>query len=185
MSLGSYTLRTPRLLLVALQPADVSALALGDTRRAGERAGISFPEIWPLDEPARAGLSTHLYYLDLAPGEYVWRIRVVVERVTRRVVGSVNMKGPPDERAEVELGWGIDEQERRRGYAVEAASAVRDWAIAQPAVRGLIATIHDDNLPSRRVAEKLGLERTDELRHGLPVWRLASNPLTPAAVRSR
>jgi hypothetical protein len=35
--------------------------------------------------------------------------RVVVERATSLVVGSVNLKGPPDGDGDVEVGWGISE----------------------------------------------------------------------------
>jgi RimJ/RimL family protein N-acetyltransferase len=51
-----------------------------------------------------------------------------------------------------ELGWALGREHWGRGYATEAALAVRDW-LAAPRVVSLIAL---DNLRSQRVAERLG-----------------------------
>lgn len=86
------------------------------------------------------------------------------------VVGSTSFKGPPDERGDVEIGWGVNQNRRRRGYAFEATTAVLGWAARQPGVRAFSATIPDDNLPSQRLAEKLGMVRSSDTRRHLPLW---------------
>ena len=61
----------------------------------------------------------------------------------------------------VEVGYHVMPEQRRRGYATEAARAVRDCAAAV-GVEHLVALIRPENLPSQGVARKLGmvLERT-------------------------
>jgi RimJ/RimL family protein N-acetyltransferase len=57
----------------------------------------------------------------------------------------------------VEVGYHVMPQVRRRGYATEAALAVRDCAAAA-GVEHLVALIRPENLPSQGVARKLGME---------------------------
>jgi RimJ/RimL family protein N-acetyltransferase len=61
--------------------------------------------------------------------------------------------------AQPELGWAVVSGQWGRGYATEAARAVRAWA----AVPRLISLIAPANRRSIRVAEKLGCTRTDEV----------------------
>jgi RimJ/RimL family protein N-acetyltransferase len=67
----------------------------------------------------------------------------------------------------VEAGWHVRSDLRGQGYATEAAGAVREAARAA-GVDHLIAIIGPDNVPSQRVATKLGLvlEREVERRGG-------------------
>src|SRR5262245_40478658 len=164
-------IQSDRLELVALLPAEVAALVAGDSHRAGLLAGVSFPQGWPNDPDARDGLSWHLTALQADATQTPWRIRVITDRSTREVIGSINLKGPPDAAGEVEIGWGLAEHHRDRGHGFEAAAAVLAWVWQQPGVRSVSATVPEDNLPSRRLAVKLGLARTGETRRDLPVWR--------------
>lgn len=69
----------------------------------------------------------------------------------------------------VEIGWHVRAPLRRRGYAVEAATAVRETAQAA-GIERLIAIIRPENVASRAVAQRIGmmLERESEV-YGVPV----------------
>ncbi len=56
----------------------------------------------------------------------------------------------------VEAGWHVRSDLRRQGYATEAAGAVRE-AARVAGIKHLIAIIRPDNVPSQRVAAKIGL----------------------------
>ncbi len=56
----------------------------------------------------------------------------------------------------VEVGWHVSSDVRRRGYAAEAAEAVREAARVR-GVEHLIAIIRPDNVASQGVARKIGL----------------------------
>ena len=108
-----------------------------------------------------------------------WRIRLVVERSSNTVIGSINLKGAPDTTGDVEIGWGLNEGYRGQGYATEAAAAVIQWAFQQLGVCSLSATVPDDNDASQRVARRLGLTRTTSTRRNLPLWKMETSAHIP------
>ncbi len=58
---------------------------------------------------------------------------------------------------DLEIGWHVDKAFWNRGIATEAATAARDLALERFPGRRVLALIHPDNVPSRRVAEKIGM----------------------------
>jgi RimJ/RimL family protein N-acetyltransferase len=70
-----------------------------------------------------------------------------------------------------ELGYDFWSDYWNQGYATEAAQAVRDYAFVQLELPRLISLIRLGNLPSRRVAEKIGMHCTAEItRYGRRYW---------------
>ena len=165
-------IETDRLLLVTLLPEEIESLIAGDTERAALLTGFTFPP----DDPDRGvDLSWHLRGLQADPNQLPWRIRLIVERSSNTVIGSINLKGPPNAEGDVEIGWGLNEDARGKGYATEASAAIVRWVSKQPRVATVSATIPDDNYSSQRVAERLGFARTGNVRRNLPLWRLDRN----------
>ena len=72
---------------------------------------------------------------------------------------------------DIEVGYHVRADLQGHGYATEAASACRDHARDVLGANRLIAIIHPDNLPSQRVAEKIGLTHERDAAHhtGQPV----------------
>lgn len=79
-------------------------------------------------------------------------------------VGCVGVQRP-EGWPETELGYWIAPEMQRRGYATEAGRRAREHAYETLELDTLVSFIHPDNLPSIRVAERLGarLERHIEL----------------------
>ncbi len=67
---------------------------------------------------------------------------------------------------ELEVGYTIGKPYWGQGYATEAASAVRDFALERLGARRLIALIIQGNDASERVALKLGFEYERGIRFG-------------------
>ena len=63
----------------------------------------------------------------------------------------------PEGFAETEIGYRLHPDFWNKGYATEAARAVRDCGFSEWKLEKLISLIHPDNIPSRRVAEKNGM----------------------------
>ena len=166
-------LQTPRLDLLPATSEFLKMLIAEEYALAGELLDVTVPEGWPFEEAPRTGLPIHLAAIEEDPAEYLWRIRLIVLRSTRTVIGSINLKGPPERKGGiVEIGWGVSVKYRQQGIAREAAQAVIDWVLSQPGVRRMIATIPDDNLASKALAKRLGMQRTQEFHRSLPVWEL-------------
>lgn len=94
-------------------------------------------------------------------GEYGHRL--IIERESGLVVGSIGLFPPPHE-GTLEIGYGIVPSRRGRGYAPEATSALARFALGAPGVHTVSATVELSNPSSVRVLEKAGFHRwtTDE-----------------------
>jgi RimJ/RimL family protein N-acetyltransferase len=85
---------------------------------------------------------------------------VVVLRATGEFVGDCGLTPQRvDGVEEVEVGYHIRPELQGNGYATEAAAACRDFARDTLGVHHLIAIIAPANVPSLRVATKIGLTR--------------------------
>jgi RimJ/RimL family protein N-acetyltransferase len=64
------------------------------------------------------------------------------------------------------------------GFATEAATAARDWALTEVEPPRLISLIHPDNVRSQRVAAKIGEQYVQDVRHhhghDVQLWALTS-----------
>jgi RimJ/RimL family protein N-acetyltransferase len=59
---------------------------------------------------------------------------------------------------EIKIGYRLHPDYWNKGVATEAARAVRNHAFANLNLPRVISLIHPDNLPSRRVAAKIGMK---------------------------
>nr|WP_275950881.1 GNAT family N-acetyltransferase [Cytobacillus citreus] len=74
--------------------------------------------------------------------------------------GLVNQK--VDGKTEVEIGYHINKKYWSKGYASEAAKACKEYGFYQLGINKLISIIDPRNLPSIRVAEKMGFTKEKE-----------------------
>jgi [ribosomal protein S5]-alanine N-acetyltransferase len=83
---------------------------------------------------------------------------LVVERDTGVAVGQVGLAMQTVEGERLpEIGWLLHRPYWGRGYATEAATAVRDSALNEWRHDRVISLIRPVNLPSQRVARRLGM----------------------------
>jgi ribosomal-protein-alanine N-acetyltransferase len=78
-----------------------------------------------------------------------------------RHIGAISLY-LSDDRQEGEMGWILAKEAMGKGYAAEAAAALRDFARDELEVKRLIATCDSRNAPSRRLMEKLGMRLTSD-----------------------
>lgn len=76
-------------------------------------------------------------------------------RQTGEFVGRVGFLDPPGWPG-FELGWGLARGHWGHGYALEAATACRDYAFGELGRSRILSLIRPENAPSIRLAEKLG-----------------------------
>lgn len=65
---------------------------------------------------------------------------------------------------EPELGWQMTAEAEGKGYAFEAATAMRDWAFQDRGLDTLVSYIGPENLRSIRLAERLGATLDEHAR---------------------
>ncbi|MBT8183639.1 MAG: GNAT family N-acetyltransferase, partial [Eudoraea sp.] len=66
---------------------------------------------------------------------------------------------------ELEIGYSILPEYWRNGYATEAAILCRDHAFNHQFSESLISIIHEDNLPSKKVARNNGMRMDKKTRY--------------------
>ncbi|BBK38245.1 N-acetyltransferase [Allostella sp. ATCC 35155] len=76
-------------------------------------------------------------------------------RETEQCIGQIEINQGP-RFPEPELGWQMKIEAEGKGYAFEAASAMRDWAFQERKLDTLVSYIGPENVRSIRLAERLG-----------------------------
>jgi RimJ/RimL family protein N-acetyltransferase len=137
-------------LRLALEPVsqDVAAAVL-----AGDLSQVRAADGWP-HEHALHGLE------HVAGGAAVWFITL-----DGLVIGDCGLHGPPSEQGEVEIGYGLAEPYRGRGYASEFVPALASWLLRQRDVSRIVANTDAANVASRRALERAGFKIGREHEH--------------------
>jgi RimJ/RimL family protein N-acetyltransferase len=89
---------------------------------------------------------------------------MLLDRAADAIVGSIGLFHADWEVRSAEIGYGVRSDERGKGYATEALSAVARWALTAGGLQRAWLTANTDNLASVRVAEKAGFRREGTLR---------------------
>jgi aminoglycoside 6'-N-acetyltransferase len=95
------------------------------------------------------------------PGAQGWVQFSVLERDGGRLVGDVGICPAEDEPGVMKIGYTVAPAAQGRGYATEAVSALIDYAFDMLEAEVVRAYADADNLPSRRVMEKVGMTLID------------------------
>jgi RimJ/RimL family protein N-acetyltransferase len=150
-------LSTARLDLIPFTADGIDALLAGDEARLRLETGVTFPT--PLRPPPLLEdvLPLVRSRLQAEPGTLGWWTWLTIERRTNQVTGALGFGGPPDAEGAVMIGYATYPGADRRGFASEATRGLIDWALAQPGVSRVCASIPPDNVAARRVAEKVGM----------------------------
>ena len=171
---------SPRLDLIPLTPAFLSA-CLADEREAAETIlGLSIPPEW-FEE--KGLMQLRLAQLEQRPDLQPWLLRAMGLRSQKQMVGHIGFHSAPgtsylDEIAPggVEYGYTVFSAYRRQGYAREACTALMrwarqgqqtPWAAQEQGAPCFVVSIRPDNEPSLRLAQGFGFEKagshTDEV----------------------
>ncbi|WP_394939088.1 GNAT family N-acetyltransferase [Psychromicrobium sp. YIM B11713] len=152
--------------IVQLNAAALAALAANDLEAANRHSPVPLGPffvstnqdagrqntVWQrrsrqiLEDPASAG----------------WITGVIWDVERQLAVGRAGYHGPPDEHGMVEVGYEIDVELRRQGYARAAFEKLLQRAREEPEVRVLRATIAPENEASYRLVSQYGLVKVGE-----------------------
>lgn len=151
--------RAARLDLVSVGPAFVRAALERRIEDAGRLAGVKLPAGWA--DASESVLRYRLAQMERDPESRPWLLRLVVVRESGELAGYFNFHAPPGDRGWVEIGYQIEPQHRRRGYAFEAVTTMVLWA-ADRGVGRFRASVGPWNEASLAMVRKLGFRRTGE-----------------------
>ncbi|MEC0238465.1 GNAT family N-acetyltransferase [Paenibacillus dokdonensis] len=125
---------------------------------------LDIPEVpgWQMQKSNSEGfLNWHIAnysHMDIINGIVCFGI---FDKLHRNVVGAVGA-GEHDDLHEPEICYNLLPEARGKGYAIEAAMAVTEWAMANYKMDYIIGTATVDNIPSQRVLENCNYQFIDE-----------------------
>ena len=103
------------------------------------------------------------------PENYLWHsFWFLIRKFDRTVVGSADFKDIPNDKGEVEIGYGLGKEFEHRGYMTEAVKAMCDWALNQEKVTSVIAETDLEGFASQRLLRHCGFsekKREETVRH--------------------
>lgn len=145
---------------LALLPASVlEALSAGSIDRASAAFGRPLPPTF-LDHETI--WEYRIAQVREDPSVLRWLVRAVVDAETQEIVGHAGFHGPPDESGMVEIGYTIEPDFRRRGYARATVTALIDYARVEPEVTRVRASISPDNAASLATIRPFGFVQVGE-----------------------
>ena len=108
--------------------------------------------------------------------ELPWGLFVIVEKSSGRSIGGIGFKGVPNERSEIEIGYGVCPSQQGHGVASEALDALCEFSRGR--VGAVVAETDLDNVASQRVLEKCDFHSV-EAAANLQRWRRDLGAVTP------
>ena len=105
---------------------------------------------------------------------------VIEDRESGAFLGEAGLlsaeRGLPELAGVPEAGWVLGPQAWGRGIATEAMSAVLEWADVHPHAPSIRCIVEPDNIPSIKVAEKLGFSALVDMLYGGKPTRVLDRP---------
>jgi RimJ/RimL family protein N-acetyltransferase len=172
-NLQAPTLETGRLILRMMKAEDIDALLriFTDPNVMASFSG----ELFSREQMAR-WLQRNLEHQEV----FGYGLFSVILKETGELIGDCGLERMEVEGRKVdELGYDFRSDHWNRGYATEAAAAVRDYTFRVLQLPELVSLIRIGNQASRRVAEKVGMKLSGEWeRYGNRYWLYSlKNPI--------
>lgn len=86
-----------------------------------------------------------------------FRLWDIVSKEDQKRIGGAIFKGGPNERGEVEIGYGMDDTYQNQGFCTEAIGEIVKWAIQQEGVKAVTAEAEKENIASNKVLQRIGM----------------------------
>ncbi|WP_344211320.1 GNAT family N-acetyltransferase [Kribbella sancticallisti] len=147
--------------LVEVSGTTMAALLADDLEQASRESGVRLTELF-LDEHSKWLWNYRLKQLEDEPEAAGWLVHAAVSEPEGVVIGHGGYHGPPDANGMVEVGYTVDLQYRRQGYAKAILAALIDRAATEPGVRVVRASISPTNAASLATIANFGFLEAGE-----------------------
>ncbi len=137
------------------------------------KMGLQKGKSWP-DQDVIETLPKIINNLDQVEAPTGFESWIIIKNDTKEIIGDLGFKGFNYKDENVDLGYGIIKEERRKGYAEEAAAALINWAFTHQMVKEITAKCLLDNHSSINLLKKLNFTETKK-DHEMAYWILQNN----------
>lgn len=91
--------------------------------------------------------------------KYLWYTTwIVISKSENRIIGHIMIKGYPNEKGEVIIGYYMQERYRGNGYMNEAINKLKSWIFLNLDVKYIVADTLKTNIISQNLLKKIGME---------------------------
>jgi ribosomal-protein-alanine N-acetyltransferase len=142
-----------------------------DLFKMGFKKGINWPDTDVIETLPK--IICNLSQVDSPTGFESW---MIIKKDTGEVIGDIGFKGFNQKESNIDLGYGIVKEERRKGYAKEAAATLIRWAFSKEIVKEITASCLIDNISSINLLKKFNfieIKKAD----GMIYWSLQNKKL--------
>jgi len=165
-----FELHTERLRLIPLNAKYLKLLIEHEKELANELSLSKLERIF--DAELKQALNYRRSKVLEDEENYIWYTNwLIVLKEQNCAIGGIMLKGMPNDRQEVVIGYYTFPSFQGRGYMTETIITMRNWLHSQPNVQYIIADTEKDNIASHRVLEKAGATLYKETE-SLYFWKL-------------
>lgn len=170
-SLGIDKLLTARLILIPFTIQICSNL-LNDDYNDLEILNLKKGKSWPDNDVIETlpKIINNLSKVESPTGYESW---MIIKKETLEIIGDLGFKGFNYKDKNIDIGYGVIKEERRKGYAEEAVKEIIKWAFSNEIVKEITANCLTKNSNSINLLTKFNFI---ELRteNGMKYWTLGN-----------
>lgn len=160
MTQNNVSLETKRLRLVPMTYNFILKVMENDLS-AYDLLGAIKPDTWPESAEIKGILHILRDNLKDKPQPDGFDAWLFINKENDTIIGDGGFKGSPDENGIIDMGYAIMECQRRKGFALEAVTALLEWGLSQNCVTAVTADCRDDNIPSVRILTRIGMHEVE------------------------
>lgn len=163
---------TERLELRPLTSAQL-ALYINDSEKLTQELGLKVP-LEPLSEHMKKVYRLKVSRIEAEPASLLYNTYfIIILKEAKCMIGSLGLKGSPDNEGLIEVGYSIEPEYQCRGYMREALQSFLDWVMQLKEVSGVNACTSKTNIPSHKVLRACGFDCI-YIDKDMFVWRYVS-----------
>ncbi|MBU3130122.1 GNAT family N-acetyltransferase [Clostridium tagluense] len=145
-------------------PLDIEnyRLYIENSNEMEENLGLKITnKIW--DENIKGAFQYRFKKVSENKERYLWEtLWIVICKEENCEIASLMIKGYPNEKGEVIIGYGTNETFQNKGYMTEAVEGLIKWIFTNPKALSIVADTEKTNIASHRVLEKNGFIKYKE-----------------------
>ncbi|MBL0882196.1 MAG: GNAT family N-acetyltransferase [Chitinophagaceae bacterium] len=94
-----------------------------------------------------------------------------ISKEDNKMIGDLCIVGEPNDKGEIEIGYGTYDEFQGRGYMTEMVAGMIEWAKKQKTVKAIMASTNKENFASFKVLVKNNFTKTGETESEFQ-WKL-------------
>ena len=117
----------------------------------------------PIEGEFKNIISSQIKIIENDPENYMYHsFWFIIRKNDRIVIGSMDFKNIPNEKNEVEIGYGIGKKYEHNGYMTEAVKGFCEFGLKDEKINTIIAETETENISSHNVLKRNGFKKYKE-----------------------